>query len=104
MLPGWFSILASGLANQFELPLLVGTSRKRFLTAHLPSSSDDSRLQATTASHVTAILAGAHLLRVHDVAAARAAASVADAVLNSSHPKEDVEHPSGVRPTFTSTL
>jgi dihydropteroate synthase len=33
------------------------------------------------ASHVTAILAGVHLLRVHDVAAAREAVAVADAVL-----------------------
>jgi dihydropteroate synthase len=85
--------------HQFSMPLLAGISRKKFLTAHLTEPTDSSRLQATSASHVAAILAGVHLLRVHDVPAARAAASIADAVLNSSHPEESDGHPSGVRPS-----
>ena len=84
--------------HRFNVPLLVGTSRKRFLTAHLPSATEETRLQATTASHVAAILAGAHLLRVHDVAAARASASIADAILNCANPGESKGHPSGIRP------
>ncbi len=87
--------------HRFRLPLLVGTSRKRFLTTHLAAPTESTRLQATTASHVAAILAGAHLLRVHDVPAALAAASIADAVLTSSHPEESTTHPSGVRQNFT---
>ncbi len=87
--------------HRFRLPLLIGTSRKRFLTAHLSAPSESTRLQATTASHVAAILGGAHLLRVHDVPAALAAASIADAVLTSSHPEESESHPAGVRQNFT---
>jgi dihydropteroate synthase len=93
--------------HQFALPLLAGVSRKRFLSAHLPhsASSDDLlldlRLEATTAAHVAAILSGAHLLRVHDVAAARAAASVADAILNCSEPQDDEENPSRVRKHYS---
>ena len=88
--------------QQFAMPLLAGTSRKKFLTAHLTDQSDSTRLQATSASHVAAILAGVHILRVHDIPAARAAASIADAVLNSSHPEESAGHPSGVRHAFMS--
>lgn len=69
--------------RKFDLPLLAGISRKRFLTAQLPQASDQARLHATTAANVAAVLAGAHLLRVHDVAAARAAASVADCLVDS---------------------
>ncbi len=86
--------------HQFEMPLLAGTSRKKFLSAHLAAPTDSTRLQATSAAHVAAILAGVHLLRVHDVAAARAAASIADAILNASHPEESEGHPSGVRSSY----
>jgi dihydropteroate synthase len=85
--------------HQFGLPFLAGISRKRFLTAHLPHATDTIRLQATTAANVAAILAGAHLLRVHDVPAARAAASVADAILSSAQPDDHVPHPSGILKT-----
>jgi dihydropteroate synthase len=79
--------------HQFGLPLLAGVSRKRFLTAHLPLDSDSTRQDATTAANVAAILAGVHLLRVHDVPAARAAASVADAILSAAQPDEASPHP-----------
>ena len=62
-------------------PLLVGTSRKRFLTSQGLHAAPEARLAASTASNTAAILAGAHILRVHDVAAAAAAAHVADALL-----------------------
>ena len=65
-------------------PLLIGLSRKGFL-AH-PSASDRpqslQRLNATLAANTAAILAGAHILRIHDVAAAVEAASTADAILS----------------------
>lgn len=63
-------------------PLLTGTSRKRFLTAGLAKPTEADRAYATTASNVACILAGAHILRVHDVAAAQTASFVADAILN----------------------
>jgi len=88
--------------QQFGLPVLAGVSRKRFLTAHLSHATDTMGQQATTAANVAAILAGAHLLRVHDLAAARAAASVADAILSSTQPDESAPHPSGIRRTHSS--
>ncbi|MGA7158697.1 MAG: dihydropteroate synthase [Acidobacteriaceae bacterium] len=83
-----FSLLA-GLRRLHELgrPLLAGLSRKGFLgeavqalQAH-PMEVAKARRTVTVAANVTAILAGAHVIRVHDLQAAREAAAVADAVL-----------------------
>jgi len=87
--------------HQFGLPFLAGVSRKRFLTAHLPDANDGTRLQATTAANTAAILAGAHILRVHDIAAARAAATVADSILSLAQPETEDRHPSGIRKIFS---
>jgi dihydropteroate synthase len=68
-------------------PLLIGLSRKGFLRrasqqADQPQSQPTHALQdATTAANTTAILAGAHILRVHDVRPARQAADLADRIL-----------------------
>lgn len=65
-------------------PLMVGLSRKGFLrtsAGRATTAQSDERLHATLAAGTAAILAGAHILRVHDVAAAREAAAVADALL-----------------------
>jgi dihydropteroate synthase len=70
-------------------PILAGVSRKGFLRRTLeqagavrePRSAADALLDATTAANTAAILAGAHILRAHDVAPARAAAAVADRIL-----------------------
>jgi dihydropteroate synthase len=86
--------------HQFQLPFLVGLSRKRFLTAHITNATEEVRTQATTAANTAAILAGAHLLRAHDIPAARAAASVADAIYSSAEPGVPGEHPSGIRQVF----
>ena len=67
--------------QQFGRPLLAAVSRKRFLVQHVVEPSSALRLETTCAANVAAILAGAHLLRVHDIAAARTAASIADKVL-----------------------
>jgi len=68
-------------------PLLAGVSRKSFLRQGLveagvgPQVSAEALREATTAANVAAILAGAHILRVHEVGAARVTAAVADRVL-----------------------
>ncbi|WP_213805149.1 dihydropteroate synthase [Granulicella sp. dw_53] len=68
--------------HALNLPILVGLSRKGFLTKPLPQpASSASRLHTTLAANIAAILAGAHLLRVHDPAPAREAALIADATL-----------------------
>ena len=71
--------------HTLQRPLLIGLSRKGFLSPRPAGSSSpgntalsEAKLHATSAAHTAAILAGAHLLRVHDVAAAAAVASLAD--------------------------
>ncbi len=81
--------LLAGLMRLHELsrPLLVGISRKGFLgelvrpvqPEALPVA--EARRMATAAAGVIAVLGGAHVLRVHDVQAARESVAVADAVL-----------------------
>lgn len=61
-------------------PLLVGTSRKSFLGAVTGRYNPDDRLFATAASSVLAVERGAHILRVHDVIAARDCIAVTEAV------------------------
>jgi dihydropteroate synthase len=76
--------------HQFGLPVLSGSSRKGFLGRTLApfyggeSAPVDSRVHATTAANVASVLAGAHILRVHDVRAAAEAAAVADAILDAA--------------------
>ena len=50
------------------LPILIGTSRKSFL-GRLTGRGEDERLAATIATNVIALLRGASVFRVHDVAA-----------------------------------
>ena len=59
--------------------VLVGSSRKAFLGAVTGRPVGD-RDRATAASCAAAVLAGAHVLRVHDVAAVRDAVLVAEAI------------------------
>jgi dihydropteroate synthase len=79
--------------KQLDIPILAGVSRKGFLAHTLAQSpslsillegatpSMDDRLHATTAANVAAILAGAHILRTHDVRPAVEAAAIADQIL-----------------------
>ena len=60
-----------------DLPIMVGPSRKAFL-----AQEDETGTKfATAAAVAAAILAGAHVVRVHDVAEMRAVAQIADEVL-----------------------
>jgi len=69
-------------------PVLSGISRKGFLARTIARFYEAGELPpmeargiVTQAANVASILAGAHLLRVHDVRAAQEAAAVADAIL-----------------------
>jgi dihydropteroate synthase len=69
------------LAEEFAgLPLLVGTSRKRFVGALTGEATPSARLHGTMATVAAAVLRGAHIVRVHDVRAAVETVRVADAV------------------------
>lgn len=57
--------------------ILVGISRKRMIYQPLGITPEES-LEAVTALHLQALLAGADILRVHDVAAARGCVTLYD--------------------------
>ena len=61
-------------------PVLVGVSRKRFIGEITGVEKADERLHGTVGAAVAALLGGAHLFRVHDVAPVRQALDVAWAV------------------------
>jgi dihydropteroate synthase len=61
-------------------PILVGPSRKSFIGALLDHLPPAERLEGTLAACIMAVMAGAHIVRVHDVAAVRRAVRVAEAV------------------------
>jgi dihydropteroate synthase len=61
-------------------PILAGLSRKSFLTHKVPEPAINSEIPTNVAT-TAAILAGAHILRVHDIRPARAAAAIADRLL-----------------------
>jgi dihydropteroate synthase len=86
--------LIAGLEELAALgqPLLAGVSRKGFLGRTLSQLSRkgedapvDRRGNASLAALTATILAGAQVVRVHDVRPAREAATIADAILEAAH-------------------
>ena len=63
----------------FGLPLLVGASRKRFISSVTPSEPQQ-RLGGSIAAHLMAAQAGARIIRTHDVAETVQALRVAAAI------------------------
>jgi dihydropteroate synthase len=84
------------LKDAVGLPLLVGTSRKRFIGEVLGGAPPEERLEGTIASVVTAIADGADVVRVHDVAPVVRAVRVADAIVRRAGASEAVSWLPGV--------
>ncbi len=63
----------------FGLPLLIGTSRKSFISK-LTGDPVDQRLSASLATVAQALTKGANIVRVHDVAATKQTVTVIDAI------------------------
>ncbi|MDE0354305.1 MAG: dihydropteroate synthase [Deltaproteobacteria bacterium] len=61
-------------------PVLVGLSRKAFLGRLQETTGTESRLAGSLAGASAAVLAGAHMVRVHDVLETCRAVRVADAI------------------------
>lgn len=61
--------------NVFDLPLLVGASRKRMIYQLLGTTADEA-LNGTTVVNTIALMKGASILRVHDVREAVEAAKI----------------------------
>jgi dihydropteroate synthase len=75
-----------GDLHQLDLPILSGISRKGFLSKtiapfYAQPIPPEASATATQAANVASILAGAHILRVHDAHATRDSAAMADAIL-----------------------
>jgi dihydropteroate synthase len=64
-----------------DCPILVGPSRKSFLTEAIGDVPAARRDAATAAALTIAVLGGAHLVRVHDVAGMVQAVRVADMIV-----------------------
>lgn len=65
--------------RSFGLPLLVGASRKRFISSVTPSEPHQ-RLGGSIAAHLVAAQAGARIIRTHDVSETVQALRVAAAI------------------------
>jgi dihydropteroate synthase len=64
-------------------PIVLGTSRKKFIGAVLGIDQPDQRVQGTAATIVLGIERGASVVRVHDVAPMVQAARMTDAIVKS---------------------
>lgn len=73
----------------FGLPVLAGTSRKRFIGSLTGRDAAEERDIGTAATTAILRLAGASIFRVHNVAATRDALAIADAVLAKTSAKAD---------------
>ena len=95
--PQNFELLAR-LAELAELgyPIVVGPSRKGFIGDALGGAPAQKRAWGTAATVTAAILAGAHVVRVHDVAEMAQVARVADGILTASRPNT-LPHKKGKR-------
>lgn len=69
--------------HELGLPLLVGTSRKT-MVGQVLDRPVDQRLYGSLATAVLAVTKGAHIIRVHDVAATTDAVRMTEAVLRES--------------------
>lgn len=65
--------------KRFGLPLLVGASRKRFISTITPSNPDE-RIGGSISAHLLAVEKGAAIIRAHDVAETVQALRVAAAI------------------------
>lgn len=73
--------------DAIALPILIGASRKSTIGAVLGDAGIDERLWGTAASVALSIANGADIVRVHDVAAMKQTALVADAIVRGWPPE-----------------
>jgi dihydropteroate synthase len=87
--PAQTMALLAGLSELSVIgcPLVSGPSRKSFLQSALGERDPASRVWGTAASVAASIWFGAHIVRVHDVAAMADVARVTDALLNARPPR-----------------
>jgi dihydropteroate synthase len=78
----WDIAVLAGLGRlrALQRPICVGVSRKSFLGALTGEGDPARRLPGSLAATTAAVLAGAHVIRTHDVAETLQAVRVAEAV------------------------
>lgn len=69
---------------ELDRPILIGTSRKSFI-GNILDLPPQERLEGSIASSILSMAHGAHILRVHDVAAIKRAVLVAEAIMNETY-------------------
>lgn len=67
--------------KELGMPIMVGTSRKSFI-GKITGGEPKERVEGTAATVAAAIMNGCHIVRVHDVAAMKKVAAVADAIVH----------------------
>jgi len=77
------------LLKSFDLPILIGPSRKAFLRKE---QNEDTEF-ATAGAVAASILNGAHIVRVHNVKAMKIVAEVVDVIRQSAAPVEEQSVP-----------
>jgi dihydropteroate synthase len=75
--------------RELDLPVLLGPSRKSFLKKEDPALTEF----ATAAAITGCVLNGAHIVRVHNVKAMRAAIEVADAIREAAPDEQEIKPP-----------
>ena len=66
-------------------PIVIGTSRKRFIGTVLNIAEPKDRVEGTAATVALAIQRGAHIVRVHDVGYMAKVARMTDAIVKAKH-------------------
>ncbi len=72
--------------SSLGFPIMVGVSRKSFIGYYGGGKEPAERLEGSISSAATAVIFGAHILRVHDVLSTQKALSVLRPVLQAVHP------------------
>lgn len=67
--------------KELGMPVMIGTSRKSFI-GKVTGGEPGERIEGTAATVAAAIMNGCHIVRVHDVAAMKKVAAVADAIVH----------------------
>jgi dihydropteroate synthase len=80
------------LGTALDLPVLVGPSRKSFMREALADRPAHERDWGTAAAITAAVLGGAHIVRVHDVAAMVQVVRVAEEIRRSGNNEPGIEH------------
>ncbi|KAK7499886.1 hypothetical protein BaRGS_00008977 [Batillaria attramentaria] len=92
-----------GRLAELGRPILLGTSRKRFIGEAIGNKPAEERVWGTAASVACGVFTGAHIVRVHDVPEMVDVVRVTEAVVSAAQPeREATQQDKCVAPTQSS--